>query len=60
MATTTGYQAVRPAASQMIKFASQLNVMESSLGLTAKARSRMRITPPAAPDALDEFLAAYP
>jgi hypothetical protein len=44
----------------MIKFASQLNVMESSLGLTAKARSRMRITPPAAPDALDEFLAAYP
>lgn len=60
MATTTGYQAVRPAASQMIKFASQLNVMESSLGLTAKARSRMKVAAPAGPDPLDEFLAAYP
>jgi hypothetical protein len=44
----------------MIKFASQLNVMESSLGLTAKARSRMKVTTPAAPDALDQFLSHYP
>lgn len=59
MATTTGYQAVRPAASQMIKFASQLNVMESSLGLTAKARSRMKVETPDVPSELDEFLAKY-
>jgi P27 family predicted phage terminase small subunit len=56
MQTKTGYQAPTPAATLMLKLSAQALAMETTLGMTPRSRSRMKVDTPHAPDPLDEFL----
>jgi len=56
MQTKTGYQAPTPAATLMLKLSAQALAMETTLGMTPRSRSRMKVDTPHVPDPLDEFL----
>ena len=54
--TRTGFSGPTPAALLLGKLSPQLLAMETSLGLTPRARSKMQAKPQQEPDALTEFL----